>query len=151
MGPGNVLFPDIDVWTVALIAVCLAPTDAALGQAVVTSPRVPSAIRQALNIESGLNDGLALPFFVLALAAAVETAESGAPGLVEVFARSLVLAAIVGGVVGWVGARAVAWSRARGWVGREWTQIATLGLILLAFAIADAAGAAGSSLPGLRG
>ena len=97
---GLILFPDIDVWAVALIAVCLAPTDAALGQAVVTSPRVPSAIRQALNIESGLNDGLALPFFVLALAAAVETTESGAPGLVEVFARSLVLAAIVGGVSG---------------------------------------------------
>ena len=44
------------------------------------------AIRQALNIESGLNDGLSLPFFVLALAAAVETAETGAPNLVEVFA-----------------------------------------------------------------
>ncbi len=140
---GSILFPDIDVWAVALIAVCLAPTDAALGQAVVTSPRVPSAIRQTLNIESGLNDGLALPFFVLALAAAVETAESGATGLVEVFARSLVLAAIVGGVVGWVGARAVAWSRARGWVGREWTQIATLALVLLAFTIADAAEGSG--------
>ena len=140
---GLILFPDVDVWAVALIAVCLAPTDAALGQAVVTSPRVPPVIRQALNIESGLNDGLALPFFVLALAAAVETAESGAPGLVEVFARSLVLAAIVGGVIGWVGARAVAWSRARGWVGREWTQIATLGLILLAFTIADAAEGSG--------
>ena len=140
---GLMLFPSIDVWAVALVAICLAPTDAALGQAVVTSRRVPSAIRQALNIESGLNDGLALPFFVLALAAAVESAEPGAPGLVEVFARSLVLAAIVGGVVGWLGARAIGWSRDRGWVGREWSQIATLALVFLAFMIADSAEGSG--------
>ena len=140
---GLILFPDIDVWAVALVAICLAPTDAALGQAVVTSPRVPSAIRQALNIESGLNDGLALPFFVLALAAAVETAETGAPSLVEVFARSLVLAAIIGGAVGWVGAKVLVWCRERGWVGQEWSQIATLALVLLAFALADTAEGSG--------
>ena len=140
---GLILFSAIDVWSVALVAICLAPTDAALGQAVVTSPKVPSAIRQALNIESGLNDGLALPFFVLALAAAVESAESGAPGLVGVFARSLVLAAIVGGLLGWLGARAIGWSRDRGWVGREWSQIATLALVFLAFTIADSAEGSG--------
>ena len=148
---GLILFPDIDVWAVALIAVCLAPTDAALGQAVVTSPRVPSAIRQALNIESGLNDGLALPFFVLALAAAVETTESGAPGLVEVFARSLVLAAIVGGVIGWVGARAVAWSRARGWIDASGPRSQRLGSSSSRSPSPTRPRAAGSSLPGLRG
>ncbi len=140
---GLLLFPDIDVWEVALIAICLAPTDAALGQAVVTSPKVPSAIRQALNVESGLNDGLALPFFVLALATAVETADAGAPGVVEVFLRSLVLAGIVGGAVGWLGALALRSCRGRGWVGREWSQISTLALVLLAFAIADASGGSG--------
>jgi NhaP-type Na+/H+ or K+/H+ antiporter len=138
-----VLFPGIDVWEVALVAICLAPTDAALGQAVVTSPRVPAAIRQALNIESGLNDGLALPFFVLALAAALETEGIDGPGLVEVFARSLVLAAIVGAAAGWLGARALARCREHGWVGREWSQIATLAIVLLAFAAADAAGGSG--------
>ena len=140
---GLILFPGIDVWALALVAICLAPTDAALGQAVVTSPKVPSAIRQALNIESGLNDGLALPFFVLALAAAIESSESGAPGLVEVFARSLVLAAIVGGVLGWLGGVAIGWSRDRGWVGREWSQIATVALVFLAFTIADTAQGSG--------
>src|SRR4029453_6139068 len=78
------LFPGIDVWEAALLAICLAPTDAALGQAVVSSPRVPVAVRQALNIESGLNDGLALPFFVLALGAAPQSggAEGPSPGVV---------------------------------------------------------------------
>ncbi len=142
-GFGLLLFPDIDVWEVALVAICLAPTDAALGQAIVTSPKVPAAIRQALNIESGLNDGLALPFFVLALAAAVETTDAGAPDIVEVFLRSLVLAGIVGGAIGWFGARALRSCRERGWVGREWSQIATLAIVILAFASADAADGSG--------
>jgi NhaP-type Na+/H+ or K+/H+ antiporter len=137
-GVAAILFPGIDVWEAALLAICLAPTDAALGQAVVSSPRVPAAVRQALNIESGLNDGLALPFFVLALGAAVQTEGVHGTGVLEAFARSLVLAALIGAVVGWLGARALSFSRERGWVGRRWSQIALLALVLLAFAAADA-------------
>jgi NhaP-type Na+/H+ or K+/H+ antiporter len=142
-GVGAALFPDVDVWEAALLAICLAPTDAALGQAVVSSRRVPAAIRQALNIESGLNDGLALPFFVLALGAAIQTEDVAGPGLLEAFVRSVVLAAAIGAVVGWLGARAISVSRERGWVGGRWSQIALLGLVLLAFAAADAAEGSG--------
>ena len=142
-GIAAAFFPDLDIWEAALLAICLAPTDAALGQAVVSSPRVPSAIRQALNIESGLNDGLALPFFVLALAAAIETEGVHGPDVLEAFVRSLVLAAAIGVAVGWLGARTLSWCRERGWVGRRWSQIATLGLVLLAFATADAVDGSG--------
>ena len=48
----------------------LACTDAALGQAVVTDERIPSRIRQGLNVESGLNDGICVPLFFIALAVA---------------------------------------------------------------------------------
>jgi NhaP-type Na+/H+ or K+/H+ antiporter len=138
------MFGSMDIWEAALLSFCLAPTDAALGQAVVTDPRVPALVRQALNIESGLNDGLALPFVLIALGAAAEAENvAGAPGLLEVFFRSLVLAAAIGGATGWLGGRALRWSSTRGWVGREWTQIGTLGLVLLAFAAADAAGGSG--------
>jgi sodium/hydrogen antiporter len=66
-------------WPEALVlAVILAPTDAALGQAVVTLPRLPSRIRQGLNVESGLNDGICVPIFFIALA--VAQAEAGAIG-----------------------------------------------------------------------
>ncbi len=136
------MFGGVGVWTAALIAICLAPTDAALGQAVVSDTRVPSSIRQALNIESGLNDGLALPFFLLALAAAEEF-ETGTPAPFEVFFRSLFLASLVGGAVGWLGAWLLVRSRDRGWIGREWSQIATVSLVLLAFALADQAGGSG--------
>ncbi len=62
-----VLLGDLEVWEAALLAAMLAPTDAALGKAVVSNPRVPARIRQALNIESGLNDGIVLPFFIVFL------------------------------------------------------------------------------------
>lgn len=137
------MFPAIDAWEAALIGICLAPTDAALGLAVITDRRVPDVIRQSLNIESGLNDGLALPFFVIALSAAVEVEGGASPGVVEVMLRSLVYAAVVGAVVGWAGAKALSAARSRGWVGREWTQIATLALILLAFGLADVAEGSG--------
>jgi hypothetical protein len=70
-----------------------------------------AVIRQALNIESWLNDGLALPFFLLALAAAAEADAATGPGVVEVFVRSLVLAGAIGGVRGSVRRR----SRGRMW------------------------------------
>jgi sodium/hydrogen antiporter len=84
-----------------------------------------------------------LPFFVLALAAAAEAEHVATEGPAEVFLRSLMLAAAVGAVAGWLGARVFVWSRDRGWVTREWLQIGTLGLVTLAFALADHAGGSG--------
>ena len=61
-----------------LLAIVLAPTDAALGQAVVTDPRIPSRVRQGLNVESGLNDGICVPLLLIAIA--VAEAEEGSIG-----------------------------------------------------------------------
>jgi sodium/hydrogen antiporter len=66
----GVIFGKLTFWEAAIIGVILAPTDAALGQAVVTEPRVPARIRQGLNIESGLNDGICVPLLFGAVAAA---------------------------------------------------------------------------------
>ena len=73
------LLSGVSVWEAALLAAILAPTDAALGQAVVNSPKLPVRIRQALNVESGLNDGLALPVVLifLSLAAGQHGKETG--------------------------------------------------------------------------
>jgi NhaP-type Na+/H+ or K+/H+ antiporter len=64
------LFPHLTLDEVVLLAIVLAPTDAALGQAVVTEPRLPSRVRQGLNVESGLNDGICVPLLLIALAVA---------------------------------------------------------------------------------
>ena len=69
---------ELNIWEAAALATILAPTDAALGQAVVSSPRVPICTRQALNVESGLNDGICLPILLifLSLAETIEHAGS---------------------------------------------------------------------------
>jgi NhaP-type Na+/H+ or K+/H+ antiporter len=74
----GVIFGELTFWEAVIVGVILAPTDAALGQAVVTDPRVPGRIRQGLNIESGLNDGICVPLLFAAVAAAdVESGISG--------------------------------------------------------------------------
>ena len=65
---------DLEFWEAILVAVILSPTDAALGAVVVSSPKLPLRLRQALNVEAGLNDGLAVPFFVVCSALAADAA-----------------------------------------------------------------------------
>ena len=55
---GLLVFPDLNVWTAAALATILAPTDAALGLPVISNRQLPPKIRQGLNVESGLNDGV---------------------------------------------------------------------------------------------
>ena len=97
-------------WMVALlVAAILAPTDAALGQAVVTSPKVPLRLRQGINVESGLNDGLALPVVMIAAIASADMAGikvEGVPDNVFVFALMQVgLGPLIGVAMGYALAR----------------------------------------------
>jgi len=62
------LLPGVGGWLALLVGACLAPTDAGLGAGVVTDLQVPARIRQALNVESGLNDGICAPVVTLAIA-----------------------------------------------------------------------------------
>jgi sodium/hydrogen antiporter len=129
----GLLFPGFTIWELALVAVILAPTDAALGQPAIADPRVPATVRQGLNVESGLNDGIALPFFVVLLAAATGDTESA--GAVEVFLLALGLSTVVGLLVGYVGARLLASSTARGWVSDEWRRVPALMFAALAYVL----------------
>jgi NhaP-type Na+/H+ or K+/H+ antiporter len=139
-----VLFADLDIWQAALIGVILAPTDAALGQAVVSNPRVPERIRQGLNVESGLNDGIALPIFFIVLEAA-EAAEASV-SITDVgteIGKEVILAVVIGAVIGWAGAFAIKWSAEREWVGLHWRQVSLPALAFGAWALADSAGGSG--------
>jgi NhaP-type Na+/H+ or K+/H+ antiporter len=100
---GALFFPDWPIFAVALAAAILAPTDAALGQAVVTNEAVPIRPRRALTVESGLNDGLALPavLFFAALAAASE-AQDSAEWLIY-GAKQILLGPLAGAIVGFIG------------------------------------------------
>jgi len=139
-----VLF-DALAWPEALLlAVILAPTDAALGQAVVTLTRLPSRVRQSLNVESGLNDGICVPLFfiVLAVAQAEETAAGWGDGL-ELVAEKIGYG-IAGGVVAGIAAAAVVvYAGGRRLVDPTWLQVVPLAGAALAFGLAEAIGGSG--------
>jgi NhaP-type Na+/H+ or K+/H+ antiporter len=88
-----VLFTDLNFWEAAMIGAMIAPTDAALGAAVISNPRVPARIRQALDVEPGLNDGVSLPFFLIFMALA---SQSSGRGIVETFLAEIGIAVAVG-------------------------------------------------------
>ena len=120
-----------------LLAIVLAPTDAALGQAVVTDRRIPSRVRQGLNVESGLNDGICVPLLLIAIA--VAEAEAGAIG--DGAAARLVLEEIgygcVGGIVaGLAAAFVVRLGVPRGLVDRVWLQVVPVAGAALAYGLA---------------
>ena len=136
------LFPGIGFWGAAVIAIVLAPTVAALGQAVVSNDQVPAMVRQGLTVESGLNDGIAVPFLTIAIAGVVNELQDAAE-IATVFIEEIGFAVAVGLVVGAVGAVATKFSSDRGWMGREGRQVLVVFLAVLAFVAADLVGGSG--------
>src|SRR4051794_2544593 len=143
-GLALIVFPELSWAEALLLAVILAPTDAALGQAVVTLTRLPSRVRQGLNVESGLNDGICVPLFWIVLA--IAQAESGTIG--NGAAARLVLEQIGYGVLagvlaGVASAIVVVVAGGHRHVGAPWLQVVPLAAAGLAFGVADPIGGSG--------
>lgn len=138
------MFPAFSLWEAALLAALLAPTDAALGQSVVSNPAVPVRIRQAINIESGLNDGIALPLvFLFASLVAVSDGAMTAVEWVRFGLLQVVLGPLVGIAVGYLGARALDASIERGWAGAAFQGIGILALAIFTYVAAELVGGNG--------
>jgi NhaP-type Na+/H+ or K+/H+ antiporter len=138
------MFGQLGFWEAAILAVILAPTDASLGQSVVENPKVPVRIRQALNIESGLNDGFAMPFLILAISLAVSSeTKVGSGYFVELAVSQIVFGVLAGVVLGYLGARYIGWGRKSGWMSGGLEKISWLALVLLAFGAAELVGGNG--------
>jgi NhaP-type Na+/H+ or K+/H+ antiporter len=142
---GIAIFNRLELVELAILATMLAPTDAALGKAVVTNPAVPAEIRQGLNVESGLNDGICVPVLLLFLALAVgTTGEASTTRLVlGHFAEQIGIGAALG--LAWTALAAVAlrFASRRGWTSEVWLQIPVPALALLCFTSAQASGGSG--------
>jgi NhaP-type Na+/H+ or K+/H+ antiporter len=136
------MFPEIGFWPAVVVAVILAPTDAALGQAVIGNDDVPALVRQGLGVESGLNDGIVVPFLAIAIAGASSEMQSGAE-IAQVFVEEIGLAIVVGILVGWAGGKAIKLAYSRGWMTREWRQVTVVSLAILCFVLADPIGGSG--------
>ena len=140
----QLLLPTWSIWEAALLAAILAPTDAALGQSVVSDPAVPERARRTLSVESGLNDGLALPAVVLFACMATTTHSLGGVfAWAEFGIRQVVLGPIAGIVVGLAGAYAMAFSATRGWTDRSFEGIGVLAIAALCYLVAAAVGGNG--------
>lgn len=140
----RILFPGFSLWEAALLAALLAPTDAALGQSVVAAKIVPVRIRQAINVESGLNDGIALPAVLLfAALASMQQEASGATEWVRFFLMQVILGPLAGTVVGYVGARLLDNAAERGWMTGAFQGIGILSLAILSYVVAESIGGNG--------
>jgi sodium/hydrogen antiporter len=138
------LLTDLTFWEAAIVGTVLAPTDAALGQAVVSNQRVPVRVRQALNVEAGLNDGLSIPFLALFLTLAVAKEELQPASYWVRFALEQVgLGILVGVGVGLVGGWLVNWASKREWMTGSFRRLALLALAIIAWALADQIGGNG--------
>jgi NhaP-type Na+/H+ or K+/H+ antiporter len=137
-----VVFPSLPVALAGLIGASLAPTDAALSASVIADERLPARVRRVLNVESGLNDGIATPVVTFCIAAAAtvlgvagESYDSGFGAVGE-----LVIGIAVGSTVALIGGHLVRMAGQRGWAQHGSRRVATLSLALIAFLVASEAG-----------
>ena len=139
-----VLLGDLEFWEAAVLGTMLSPTDAALGKAVVSNLRVPARVRQSLNIESGLNDGISLPIFIVFIETA-RVAEDSLPvgDIVTELFQQVGIALLVGIAVGWLGAWLITWGRTSGAAIDYWLQIGLVALAALAYTLATPLGGSG--------
>ena len=138
------LFPHIPIWQLAVLATILAPTDAALAQSVINSKKVPERISSAINVESGLNDGICFPFLLMFLS----LADPSLPAKehlywVRFIELQLILGAVVGAGIGWGGGRLVNWSVERGWMLQKFQKLSAVALAFTAYCFADLTGGNG--------
>ena len=120
------------IWLALLVGAALAPTDAALGAGMMTNPAVPARIRRLINVESGLNDGIATPFVSVALAGAATAGEVAGHGPAAAVAE-LGVGVLVGIAVGGAGGLLVNAARKRGWIAEGFAGPALLGLAVCAY------------------
>jgi sodium/hydrogen antiporter len=136
------LFPGVTLGLALLVASTLAPTDAALGQPVVTNPIVPSRIRRVLNVESGLNDGIATPLVFLAIALAGAEASGHAGWLADAVIDSGI-GVLVGVALGFGGGALLDLATRAGWTSAASRRLFVLALAGACYLVAGAAGGNG--------
>ena len=133
------LFHGMNIWAIALMAFILSPTDAALGQPVITNPRVPDEIKEAINVESGLNDGIALPP-VLACIGALSVAPAERMDMhywIGFTLQQFILGPLCGSLVGWVGGVFIDLASKRDWMNPTFQRLAAWSLAIMAFTLAE--------------
>lgn len=145
IGTGFLLFEGVGLLSIALLATMLAPTDAALGKAVITNPAVPGKIRESLNVESGLNDGICVPIlFILLSFATKESNDSGSfTTALTLVAQSIGIGGAVGLGLSLMGSYLLRLVHIRKLMSESWRHLPVLAISILAFSLAQQLGGSG--------
>ena len=134
----SLIFPEQPLIYMLLLALLLTPTDAALGKAVVSDPSVPAKIRSTINVESGLNDGIIFPILITVVAMIVSGLEhNGDNGWIGYVFKQVVFGALVGGFVGYVGAKLTQLSIKYKWMQHSYQNLIPIALAILSFYLAE--------------
>ncbi len=142
---GKILFNGFTWIELGILSTLVAPTDAALGKPVVTNSLVPPKIRESLNVESGLNDGICVP--VLFLLMALFSAQTGEgisfhDGLI-LFAEEIGIGLAVGLGITFIMDGLIHYSENHGWISKSWRTVMIIALSFLCFTAAQLAGGSG--------
>jgi NhaP-type Na+/H+ or K+/H+ antiporter len=142
---GILIFDELGMFEIAILATMLAPTDAALGKAVISNNAVPEKIRDSLNVESGLNDGLCVPvLFILLALVAVSKTEGGTLELVLItVVKEIGFGLVVGIGLTFIANKVLKVSAERGWLNNVWLQVPVGALAVACFALAEFLGGSG--------
>lgn len=137
-GIAFLMFDILSVYEAAILATVLAATDAALGKAVVSNPVVPSRIREGLNVESGLNDGICVPILLFFIALEIGTISGdGTLSAVYLFAKEIGIGMAVGLGFALLGAFLIRWCDQRNWLTDVWVQVTIVALAFASFSVAQ--------------
>ncbi|MCG8438099.1 MAG: cation:proton antiporter [Pseudomonadales bacterium] len=131
------LFPSLGLWYAAIVGAILAPTDAGLGQVIVNSPAVPERVRESLNVEAGLNDGLSVPFLLFFIALTGMQGFEASGMLLEYIVEQLGYGAVIGLLVGGIGGLLLASFSRLGWLAEDGEQMAILSLPIMALLLSE--------------
>ncbi len=142
-GLALVMFDALTLFEAAILATMLAATDAALGKAVITDPSVPPSIREGLNVESGLNDGLCVPILFIFIALALDTRGDGSVTPLLLVLQEVGIGLLIGVGLSSAGALLLGYCSRKGWVTDIWMQATVAGLALACFAVAQEMHASG--------
>lgn len=143
IGVGSLVFNSLSLYEIAILAIILAPTDAALGKPVVSNPAIPARIRESLNIESGLNDGICVPFLLLVFALMDRGSNvTGMQGTMF-FVKAIGIGMLIGLTLTYAGNWLIRKSMEKNWMDESWERIIIVTLAFLIYGLAGILGGSG--------
>jgi len=133
----QLFFPEESALYLLLLALILAPTDAALGKVVVSDKRVPETVRNTINVESGLNDGIVFPILLTVLALITSDGSGSSQGWVSYIIQQIFIGAVAGAFIGWGGAKISQITIKKEWIEHQYLNLIPIALALLSFYFAE--------------